>query len=201
MRWGDDSCYFDRFLNLVCSPISRGDFDTQGWTAHAKAYAPKQFRTQMVFENRFRRSDLGAVSTILRHAVGLDDRLVRVPGPLNSVTQIPSVGRVLRGQVADADHNPSDQVLALAPYSASIKAARSLGHSVCNHRSQHSGAVHPCIKKSHSGAPGMKGSFDPLWRGTGGSGTTMAGSVSSEQPGDKNQTLVVFALTSAGTQL
>jgi hypothetical protein len=145
---------------------------------------------------------LGAVSTILRHAVGLDDRFVRVPGPLNSVTQIPSVGRVLRGQVADADHNPSDQVLALAPYSASIKAARSLGHSVCNRRSQHIGAVHPCIKeKSHSGAPGMKGSFDPLCSRTGGSGTTMAGSVSSEQPGDKNQSLVVFALTSAGTQL
>lgn len=57
------------------------------------------------------------------------------------------------------------------------------------------------LRKSHSGAPGMKGSFDPLCRRTGGSGTTMAGSVSSEQPGDKNQSLVVFALTSAGTQL
>jgi hypothetical protein len=39
---GDDSCYFDRFLNPVCSPIFCGDFDTQGWTAHAQAYALKQ---------------------------------------------------------------------------------------------------------------------------------------------------------------
>ena len=47
----------------------------------------------------------------------------------------------------------------------------------------------------------MKGCFDPLYPRTGGCGASMAVFVSSEQPGDNNQSLIVLALTSAGTQL
>jgi hypothetical protein len=162
---GGDSCYFDRILNPVCSPIFRGDFDTEGWNGRW----PRVCTKTILHTDSF----LRIVSGCQRPRTGFDDpptcgragRCIRAHCWSSQFRYSNSFGWTRMPITIHPDH-----VLGLAPYSASIKAARSLATL----RLQSSIAAQRCCssmqQKSHSVRPGMKRCFDPLCRRTCGCG-------------------------------